>query len=163
MKNSDVWKHHSVTARTARVIRCDFVGKYLGLRFEPRLKVILLSCGVGVVSLIAGCVGTSGSSQDNAADSMQWTGLVAVQSVDECLAWDIACLLEKPVGAVPGASETGTGDSGTGGDGGTGDGGTGDGDGGRGDKGHGNGDENDDSADNGAGNTDPDNPGRGGG
>ncbi len=80
MKNSGVWKHHSVTARTARVIRCDCVGKYRGLRFEPRLKAILLSCSVGVVSLIAGCVGTSGSSQDNPTGLQGQTFDVAVRS-----------------------------------------------------------------------------------
>ncbi len=63
-------------------IRRGLIGRYHWLRFEPRLKVILLSCTLGVVSLIAGCAGTSGLSQDNAADSTQRTGLAANQTVD---------------------------------------------------------------------------------
>ncbi len=82
MEQTGVRKCHSVTARTARVIRRDVIGRYHWLRFEPRLKVILLSCTLGVVSLIAGCAGTSGPSQDNAADSTQRTGLAANQTVD---------------------------------------------------------------------------------
>ncbi len=66
-------------------IRRDVVGRYHWLRFEPRLKVILLSCTLVVVSLIAGCAGTSGPSQDNAADSTQRTGLAANQTVDNAL------------------------------------------------------------------------------
>ncbi len=70
-------------------IRRGLIGRYHWLRFEPRLKVILLSCTVGVVSLIAGCAGTSGLSQDNTADSTQRTGLAANQTVDmACVARD---------------------------------------------------------------------------
>ncbi len=41
-----------------------------------------MSGTLGVVSLIAGCAGTSGPSQDNAADSTQRIGLAANQTVD---------------------------------------------------------------------------------
>ncbi len=63
-------------------IRRGVIGRYRGLTFEPRLKVVLLSCTVGMVSLIAGCAATSGPSQENAADSTQRTGLAANQTVD---------------------------------------------------------------------------------
>ncbi len=79
-------------------IRRGLIGRYHWLRFEPSLRVILLSCTVGVVSLIAGCAGTSGPSQDNAADSTQRTGLAANQTVDmACGARDsvVATLGEK--------------------------------------------------------------------
>ncbi len=98
MGKTGVRKCHSVTARTARVIRRHVIGRYHWRRFESRLKLILLSCSVGVVSLIAGCAGTSGPSQDNAADSTQWTGLAANQTLDMvCGARDsvVAALGEK--------------------------------------------------------------------
>ncbi len=98
MEETGVRNCHSATARTASVIRRDVFGRYHWLRFEPGLKVILLSCTVGVVGLIAGCAGTSGPSQDNAADSTQRTGLAANQTVDMgCGARDsvVAKLSEK--------------------------------------------------------------------
>ena len=102
MENSGVRKCHSVTARTARVARRDVIARYHGLRFEPSLRVILLSCTVGVVSLIAGCAGTSGPSQDNAADSTQRTGLAANQTVDmDCGARDsVVATLGKKYGEI---------------------------------------------------------------
>ena len=107
MEETGVRKCHSVTALTARVIRRGVIGRYHWLRFEPSLKVILLSCTVGVVSLIAGCAGTSGPSQDNAVNSTQRAGSMASQAVDECLAWDIACRLEQPVWLVAGPGDRG--------------------------------------------------------
>ncbi len=175
MGKTGVRKCHSVTARTAGALRRDVIGRYHWLRFEPSLRVILLSCTVGVVSLIAGCTGTSGPSQDNAADSTLRAGLAASQTIDECLPRDIACRQEQTALLVVGPGDLGneggagggtSGSTDTGGDTGGGDTGGGDtgGDtGGRDNKGHGNGNENDNSADNGGDNTDADNPGQGGG
>ncbi len=185
MEETGVRKYHAVTARTASFIGRDVIGRCCGLGYEQRLKAILLSCSVSVFGSIAAFAGAPGPSHDNAAATTQRTGPAASQTVDECLAWDIACRLEQPVWLVAGpgdrgheggagggtdtGAETGTSDGGAsdgGSDGGTSDGGSDDGggdDGGRDNKGLGNGDENDDSSDNGSGNTDGDNPGKGGG
>ncbi len=163
MEETGVRKYHAVTARTASFIGRDVIGRYCGLGYEQRLKAILLSCSVSVFGSIAAFAGAPGPSHDNAAATTQRTGPAASQTVDECLAWDIACRREQPVWLVAGPGDRGH-DGGTsdgGHDGGTSDGGTSDG--GRDDKGLGNGDENDDSLDNGSGNTDDDNPGKGGG
>ena len=181
MEETGVRKYHAVTARTASFIGRDVIGRCCGLGYEQRLKAILLSCSVSVFGSIAAFAGAPGPSHDNAAATTQRTGPAASQTVDECLAWDIACRLEQPVWLVAGpgdrgheggagggtdtGAETGTSDGGTS-DGGTSDGGSDDGGGGAGgrdNKGLGNGDENDDSSDNGSGNTDGDNPGKGGG
>jgi hypothetical protein len=147
MEETGVRKYHAVTARTASFIGRDVIGRYCGLGYEQRLKAILLSCSVSVFGSIAAFAGAPGPSHDNAAATTQRTGPAASQTVDECLAWDIACRLEQPVwlvagpgdrgheggagggtdtGAETGTSDDGTSDDGTS-DGGTGDGGTGDG------------------------------------
>ncbi len=175
MEETGVRKYHAVTARTASFIGRDVIGRYCGLGYEQRLKAILLSCSVSVFGSIAAFAGAPGPSHDNAAATTQRTGPAASQTVDECLAWDIACRLEQPVWLVAGPGDRGHeggagGGTDTGAETGTSDGGTSDGgsdgggdDGGRDNKGLGNGDENDGSSDNGSGNTDDDNPGKGGG
>ncbi len=132
MENSGVRKHQSVTARTDGVVRRDVAGSHRGLGFKPCLKAILLSCTVGVFGSAFGSVaafaGTSDPARDDAADLARLTGQAASQTVDECFVWDIACLLERPVGAVPGGPSPGPGDRGQDGDdGGTDDGGDDDG------------------------------------
>jgi hypothetical protein len=138
MEETGVRKYHAVTARTASFIGRDVIGRYCGLGYEQRLKAILLSCSVSVFGSIAAFAGAPGPSHDNAAATTQRTGPAASQTVDECLAWDIACRLEQPVWLVAGpgdrgheggagggtdtGAETGTSDDGTS-DGGTGDGG----------------------------------------
>ena len=171
MEETGVRKYHAVTARTASFIGRDVIGRCCGLGYEQRLKAILLSCSVSVFGSIAAFAGAPGPSHDNAAATTQRTGPAASQTVDECLAWDIACRLEQPVWLVAGPGDRGHeggagGGTDTGAETGTSDGGSDDGggdDGGRDNKGLGNGDENDDSSDNGSGNTDGDNPGKGGG
>ena len=147
MEETGVRKCHSVTARTARVIRRDVIGRYHWLRVEPRLKVILLSSTMAVLGACA-FTGTSGGSLDSAGNTAQRTGPAASQTVDECLAWDIACRLEQPVWLVAGPGGSGPGGSGPGGSGpggsGPGDSGPGDsspGDSGKGNNGPGNGGE----------------------
>ena len=107
MEETGVRKYHAVTARTASFIGRDVIGRCCGLGYKQRLKAILLSCTVGVVSLIAGCAGAPGPSHDNAAATTQRTGPAASQTVDECLAWDIACRREQPVWLVAGPGDRG--------------------------------------------------------
>ena len=124
MNETGVRKCHSVTARTARVFRRDVIGRYHWLRFEPRLKVILLSCAVGVLGPVVAFAGAAGHFHGSAVNSTQPTGSVASQTVDECLAvppplvppWDIGCLLERPVGTVADGPPSGSDDRGGGGD-----------------------------------------------
>ena len=151
MENSRVRKHHSVTARTDRVVRRDVTGSVWTFKSERSLKWILLSSAMGVLGACA-FAGTSGGSLDSAAATTQSTGLATSQMEDKCLEvppslvppWDLACLLERPVGALSsgpqsgnddrggrsgddggGPGDSGPGDDGTGDDG-TGDDGTGD-------------------------------------
>ncbi len=137
MEETGVRKCHSVTARTARVIRRGVIGRYHWLRVEPRLKVILLSSTMAVLGACA-FTGTSGGSLDSAGNTAQRTGPAASQTVDECLPWDIACRLEQPVGTVSGEPSAGPGDGGNEGGAGGGPGGSGPGDSDPGDSGKGN-------------------------
>ena len=64
-------------------IRRDVIARYHGLKFEPSLRVILLSCTVGVFGPIAAFAGTAGYFPASAVDSTLRTGPVASQTVDE--------------------------------------------------------------------------------
>ena len=136
MENSNVRKHRASTARSDRVVPRDVIGSYRGFGFKPRLKAILLSCTVcafgSALGSVAAFAGTADTANDNGAHSARRAGVAASQAVDECFVWDIACLLERPVGAVPGPGERGQdgddgGDDDGDDDGGTDDGGTDDG------------------------------------
>ncbi len=109
MEETCARKYLSVTAHTASNMRRDVIGRYCGPGVEQHLKAILLSCSVSVFGSIAAFAGTADPSHDNAAATTQWTGPAANQTVDECLAWDIACRLEQPVGAGPGGPWAGLG------------------------------------------------------
>lgn len=147
------------------------------------IRFALMVCGITVIGSETVYVGTSGP--DFKPISKHRQGHVTSQVLGDCLAWDIACLLDRPVGSVSGGGADGGPDGGadgrgggggdTGGDtggGDTGGGDTGAGDTGGGDdgsnggidgnNGRGNGYENDNSSLNGGDNTDPSNPGRGG-
>ena len=106
MEQTGVRKGHSVAARTARVIRRDVIGRYHWLRVEPRLKVILLSSTMAVLGACA-FTGTSGGSLDSAGNTAQWTGPAASQTIDECLAWDLACREEQTALLVVGPGDLG--------------------------------------------------------
>ena len=98
MENSGVRKQHSVTARSGRGVRRDVIASYRGFGFKPCLKAILLSCTVCAFGSVAAFAGTPDPARDNPADLARSAGQVASQAVDECFVWDIACLLERPVG-----------------------------------------------------------------
>ena len=113
MEETGVRKCHAVTARTARVVRRDVIGRYNWLRFEPRLKVILLSCTMGVLGSFSAYAGSSGLPLGANIGKSAPAGSVAAQTAEKCwlvTPWDLNCLLLQPVGTVPGAFPPGPGD-----------------------------------------------------
>ena len=145
MKLTDLVGRDSVMTTRSKLIRRDVIGKYWAFKFARPLKLILLSSTIGVLGACA-VTGTSGGAPDGAGNTARQTRAMASQSVDECLAWDIACLLERPVGALSGGPSPGAGDRGQDGNDGSGSAGSSSGSGGEGggnDAGRGNGSEGD--------------------
>jgi len=130
MEKSGVQKSLSLTIRSSGILQSGVFLGYCGLKLERRFKVVLLSGTMGVLGSLAAYAGPTGLPFGAEFEKMGPAGPVASQTTDECLPSDIACLLLRPVGAVPGGPTAGAGERGQdGGSGGSG-GGGGSGDGG---------------------------------
>ena len=182
MEKSGVRTPPSLTARSSRTLPRGVIQGYCSLECSRRLKVVLLSGTMGVLGAMAAHAGSPGlplganpvASTEMAAPA----GSVAAQAIEECKPWDIACLLLRPVGTVPAGppsgdrgQDGGPGDDDDGGEGPPGD-PPGDPPGedppgedppGDGNNGPGNGDSNTNTGQDGLAETDPSNPGQGGG
>ncbi len=103
MEISGVQKSLSLTIRSSGILQSGVFLGYCGLKFERRFKVVLLSGTMGVLGSLAAYAGPTGLPFGAEFEKMGPAGPVASQTTDECLPSDIACLLLRPVGAVPGA------------------------------------------------------------
>ena len=102
-----VRKSLSLTMHSTEMRRRGVFHGFSGLKADRRLKVVLLSGTMGVLGSLAACTGISSSPPGPDIGKTELAGLVSTQTVDECLPWDIACLLLRPVGAVPGGTPGG--------------------------------------------------------
>ncbi len=123
MKKSGVRKLLSLMTRSPGILRSGVFLGYCGLKFERRLKVVLLAGAMGVLGSLAAYAGSSSVPLGANIEKTGPAGSVAAQTSATCLPWDIACLLLRPVGTVPGGPPAGAGDRGQ--DGGLGGGGGG--------------------------------------
>ena len=112
MEKSGVRKSLPLNAGSSEVRRRGVSQGFSGLKFERRLKVVLLSGTMGVLGSLAAYAGSSGLPLGADIKNTATAGSVAAQTVDECLPWDIACLLLRPVGTVPGDPPSGLGERG---------------------------------------------------
>lgn len=101
MKNSGGRKSLPLTARNFGVFRRGVFQRFSGLKFEWRLKVVLLSGAMGVLGPLAAYAGSSGLPLGANIEKTAPAGSVAAQTAEACLPWDVACLLLRPVGTVP--------------------------------------------------------------
>ncbi len=102
MEKSGVQKSLSLTIRSSGILQSGVFLGYCGLKLERRFKVVLLSGTMGVLGSLAAYAGPTGLPFGAEFEKMGPAGPVASQTTDECLPSDIACLLLRPVGAVPG-------------------------------------------------------------
>ena len=116
MEKSGGRKSLSLTARNFGVFRRGVFQRISGLKFEWRLKVVLLSGTMGVLGSLAACAGSSSLPLGANIEKTGPVGSVAAQTAAECLPLDVACLLLRPVGAVPAGPQGGPDRGGDGGD-----------------------------------------------
>ena len=112
MEKSGVQKSLSLTIRSSGILQSGVFLGYCGLKLERRFKVVLLSGTMGVLGSLAAYAGPTGLPFGAEFEKMGPAGPVASQTTDECLPSDIACLLLRPVGAVPGGPTAGAGERG---------------------------------------------------
>ncbi len=160
MEKSGGRKSLPLTTSSSGNLRHGVFQRFSGLKFERRLKVVLLSGAMGVLGPLAAYAGSSGLPLGANIEKTAPAGSVATQTAADCLPWDVACLLLRPVGTVPvgppfGGPDNQSDDGGSTGGGSTGGGSTGGGGPGPSSNGGGNG--------NRSGLADGTNPGRGSG
>ncbi|MGR3715391.1 MAG: hypothetical protein ACU0B1_01425 [Thermohalobaculum sp.] len=102
MEKSGGRKFLSLTKSSSGNLRHGVFQRFSGLKFERRLKVVLLSGTMGVLGSLAACAGSSGLPFGANIEKTAPAGSVAAQTAEACLPWDVACLLLLPVGTVPG-------------------------------------------------------------
>ncbi len=115
MKKSGVRKPLSLMTRSPGILRSGVFLGHCGLKFERHLKVVLLAGTMGVLGSLAAYAGSSSVPLGANIEKTGPAGSVAAQTSTTCLPWDIACLLLRPVGTVPGGPPAGAGDRGQGG------------------------------------------------
>jgi hypothetical protein len=94
-------KSLSLTTSSSRNLRHGVFQRFSGLKFERRLKVVLLSGAMGVLGPLAAYAGSSGLPLGANIEKTAPAGSVAAQTAAACLPWDVACLLLRPVGSIP--------------------------------------------------------------
>lgn len=102
MEKSGVRTFLPLTTRNSGILRRGVFQGCCGVKFERRLKLVLLSGAMGVLGSLAACAGASGVPLGANIGKTEPAGSVAGQTAEACLPWDIACLLLRPVGTVPG-------------------------------------------------------------
>ena len=112
MKNSSVCKSRLAITHGAATQGSRPLQVFHGFKIEQSLKVVLLSGTMGVLGVLSAHAGTSSIPAGARIDKTIPAGPVVAQAVDECLAWDIACLLARPVGTVTGGPSAGPGNRG---------------------------------------------------
>ena len=101
MEKSGGRKSLSLTTSSSGNLRHGVFQRFSGLKFERRLKVVLLSGAMGVLGPLAAYAGSSGLPLGANIEKTAPAGSVAAQTAADCLPWDVACLLLRPVGTVP--------------------------------------------------------------
>lgn len=85
-----------LTTRSFGAFRRGVCQGFSGLKFEWRLKVVLLSGTMGVLGSLAAYAGSSSHPLGVNAATTAPAGSVSAQTAEDCLPQDVACLLQRP-------------------------------------------------------------------